>query len=309
MVNNARVRMRVALGWLLAKTPWMWSEAMRGRSLLRPLAAVMRHRPLGGLDTFVLPDDPSVRLAATDSLMVRRLYWYGATGYEGAELRWWRHFAARAHHIVEMGANVGFYTVYAGRAAPSARVVVVEAHPDSAAAVRRNLALNQITNVEVVEAAVVGVKATDTLELLLPDAEVQKGKYAAPTGAYLSRGEIIDRPASRSVTVSVIAASDLMSGADLLKLDIEGVEADVLSAAEHQISEARPVIFLEVLHSATRLRSLIADWHRRLDYIVFAIGMESLHLITITDLNGTGPLPHFGTRDVILVPREGMGLI
>lgn len=232
--------------------------------------------------------------------MVRRLFWYGGTKYEGAELVWWKHFCARAGHIVEMGANVGFYTVYAALVAPGARIVAVEAHPGSAATIRANLKLNGIENVEVVAGAVVGVKTCDTLDLMLPDAE----QTEAPTGAYIEGAEVGDRPASHAISVPVFVASDLLVGADLLKLDIEGFEAEVLSAAEVVIVETRPVIFVEVIRSAHSLRALIADWHERYNYIVFAIGDDSLHLLPRAALVSYELLPRFGTRDVILVPSE-----
>jgi len=236
----------------------------------------------------------------TDSLLVRRLYWYGENGYEGQELQWWRHFCARSKRIVEMGANVGFYTVQAAVAAPTAKIVAVEAHPVSAEVTRQNLALNGIESVTVVEAAVVGDATLKSVRLLLPDGE----QYEAPTGAFVTGAEVADRPAGTHVDVPAVFAPELVRGADLLKLDIEGLEADVLEACAAAVAEARPVIFVEVIRSAFRLRALIADWHERLGYVVFAIGTDSLHLVTKAQLSSKELLPRFGTRDVILVPQE-----
>ena len=303
-----RIRARLALSAALQVVPLPWAERVRrlhsrggatARSL-RPVLSVLRHRPLRDIETFEMVDRPGMRLAGTDSLMVRRLYWYGEGGYEGAELHWWREFCAGAQRITEMGANVGFYTVHAGLAAPHATITAVEPHPDSAAVIRTNLRLNGVTNVTVVEAAVVGEVVDPTIELLLPDAE----QYESPTGAYVPGAEVADRPAGRAVTVPAIEAKDLGSGRDLLKLDIEGMEADVLDAVRDEVATSRPVIFLEVIRSAARLRALMAKWHDELDYVVFAIGHESLHLVPGRQLHSPEMLPRYGTRDVILVPQE-----
>lgn len=304
-LESLRIRARTALGRVLMRLPRKWAERARHARLIRPLAVILRHRPLTDVDTFTLPDDPSVRLAGTNSVLVRRLYWYGGAGYEGAELYWWKRFCRSAHHIVEMGANIGFYTVQAGLAAPHARIIAVEPHPDAVEAIKRNLELNGIVNVELVAAAAVGVRTSDTVKLLLPDTE----QTPAPAGGYVESAEVADRPASRTIEVRSVAASELVAGADLLKLDIEGLEADVLSSAESAVVTARPVIFVEVIRSADKLRALIADWQSKHDYVVFAIGHESLHLLPADILRSPALLPRYGTRDVILVPQERVSRI
>jgi hypothetical protein len=126
------------------------------RAVLGPVVAVLRHRPIAALGTFTLPDDPSLTMAAVESHFVRRLYWYGAGGYEGAEAEWWERCCARATNVLELGANVGFYSVIGGRAAPDARYRAVGPHPEAVAIARRNLELNGVANVELFPAAAVG---------------------------------------------------------------------------------------------------------------------------------------------------------
>lgn len=250
--------------------------------------SLLRHRSLRPLETFSLPDNPQIRITAVDSLMVRRLYWYGESGYEGAELHWWRLFCSTATTIVELGANIGYYTVQGAIANPRAIYVAVEPHPVSAELARTNLAINGMTQVQVLQKAVVGTKTTDTMTLWLPDEE----QYAAPTGAFLQGAEgVTDRPASTSVTVPVVRASDVVAGADLLKLDIEGYECDVLMSVRDEVAAAMPVIFLEVRRKAGDLRNMLADWHATLGYAVFAIGTHSLHLLTTSQLESADPLP------------------
>ncbi|XVQ08353.1 FkbM family methyltransferase [Spirillospora sp. CA-255316] len=281
-------------------------SATSGHRFWKSLAGILRHRPLSPLSEFPLPDNREVRLAAARSRLVQLLFWYGEGGYEGAETHWWRVLCGRATRILEVGANIGYYTVQGARAAPGVPYTAVEANPESAEIVGRNVELNGLTGVTVVQAAVVGDDAPATMELALPDQE----RYAAPTGAYLATGTegIAGRPASATVTVPTVAMSALVEGVDLVKLDIEGYEANVLESVRPWLLEARPTIVVEVLREAHRLRSLIREL-RDAGYAVHAIGERGLHPITDAELDADAPLPRYGSRDVILVPpgREPLG--
>jgi FkbM family methyltransferase len=269
--------------------------------LWAPAVSVLRHRPLAPMRDFALPDNPRLRLAAVESRLARLLYWYGESGYEGCETLWWRRLCSRSSAVLELGANIGYYTVQGAAAAPKAKYVAVEANPESAEIVRANVRLNSLQNVEVIQAAVVGDDAPETMELSLPDQE----QYSAPTGAYLSAGNegVDSRPSSRAVTVPTVRMSSLVDGVDLLKLDIEGYEAQVLESVRSQLADSRPTIVVEVLKKVPKLRAVISELHAT-GYLAFAIGEDSLHLLTVDELGSSAPLPRYGSRDVILVPAE-----
>src|SRR5215212_6643397 len=83
-------------------------------------------------------------------------------------LPWWRHCCTRASAVLELGANVGYFTVQGATAAPGARYVAVEPHPVSAGVCRANLALNGIGSVELLEAAAVPGAGPSAVELQVP---------------------------------------------------------------------------------------------------------------------------------------------
>ncbi|GAA4204046.1 FkbM family methyltransferase [Microbispora amethystogenes] len=306
--SNARVQARILVSRLLTLVPIglvmlvreRYSTAKGGpRFFWEQVVRVLRHRPLTPLADFTLPDNPVIRLSAVRSRLAQLLFWYGERGYEGAETEQWRRLCGRATRILEVGANIGYYTVQGAHAAGSVPYTAVEANPESAAVLRANVDLNGLANVTVVEAAVVGDDAPATMRLLLPDRE----RYTAPTGAYLASGTegIKDRPATRYVEVPTIPMKDLVEGVDLLKLDIEGYEAVVLEAVWPQILAARPTIVVEVLADVPRLRALIRELHSG-GYQVHAIGSETLHEITTAEIESEAPLPRYGSRDIILTP-------
>jgi FkbM family methyltransferase len=280
------------------------APSSRRTRLLRSAVGVARFRSLP-VDEVELFDYPGVRLHAADSLVTRMLYWYGGSGYEGAETEWWRHACHRATNVLELGANVGYYTLQGALANPACRYRAVEPHPDSAELVRRNLALNGIENVEVIEAAAVGTRGIDRLELSIPD---QDG-YATPAGAFVrDGGEGVDHLAAhRNVEVAAVAVQDLIEGVDLLKLDIEGHEAEVLEPIMDVLMERKPTLFVEVrLAEVPHLRAIVARLAAS-GYAVFAIGEDSLHLVTQDELNDAGRLPRYGSRDLMLVDAADVG--
>jgi FkbM family methyltransferase len=308
--RQLKVHARIALSRTLVCLPLRWADRLRSafvestgikRDCLARIISIARHKSIGRLGSFALADNPKVRLSAVDSRITRLLYWYGESGYEEGEVSWWRHLCHHVSSVLEIGANVGYYTVQGAAAMRQGRYVAVEAHPDATTVVRRNVVLNNLRNVEVINAAVVGVKRAETQRLALPDEE----PLYAPTGAYLTTGTegIVDRPASRAIEVAVIEMAHLYIDEDLLKLDIEGAEFEVLSSIKDQLLKSRPIIVVEVLAHTAGLRGLIHEL-RMANYLALAIGKDSLHLLTTAQIAAPEPLPRYGSRDIILMPAE-----
>jgi FkbM family methyltransferase len=241
----------------------------------------------------VVPGGAGARLAAVGSRLERTLWWWGAQGYEPAEARWWRRLCADAANVLEIGANIGWYSVVGGTVAPE--YTAVEPNPEAAAVLRRNLDLNGLQRVRLVEAAVVGDGGPPEVELALPD---QEAHSTAPTGSFLTVGTeaVADRHARRRVTVPTVAAAALFAGRDLVKLDIEGSEATVLTAALPEIRRSRPILLVEWLGGATRLHQVLRELGGA-RYRVFELA-EPLRALDLS----AGARP--GSRDVLVVPEE-----
>lgn len=270
---------------------------------LNTAARLGRYRPIPVPD-FRVHDQPDVRLVASDNLVTQMLYWYGAEGYEGAETRWWRATCERATSVLELGANAGYYTVVGALANPCARYRTVEPHPVSAQLVRDNLELNGVSHVEVIEAAAVGDASIGRVELEVP---AQDG-YATPAGAFVRSGaEGVDHLVTGStISVETVGIGDLIDGVDLLKIDIEGHEADVLEPVLPLLLDRQPTIVIEVRKAAVpRLRAVLSALAGA-GMQVFAIGDESLHLIPRSVLDAPDPLPRYGSRDLLLLPPSAL---
>jgi FkbM family methyltransferase len=147
--------------------------------------------------------------------------------------------------VWDVGANVGFYSLIASRLAK--RVVAFEPLPHNCAALNRNLALNNVSNVTLVETAIADhVGRTD----LATHDELTFAKI--DTSQDTSFQQTATPHAVVTVDVSTLDEQlELYPGPQLLKLDVEGAEVAALRGATRLLRDVRPVIIIE-LHGTNK---------------------------------------------------------
>lgn len=142
-----------------------------------------------------------------------------------------RAFAAHLHPgltVYDVGANVGFYSLIASRVGGA--VVAFEPVPRNLNFLRRHLELNGAANARVVAAAVGAANGTVHFDF----------------GAHPSCGRVA---CSGNLEVAMVSLDQLLAEGsvpepDLIKIDVEGAEADVLAGAERLLRRRHPTIFL-----------------------------------------------------------------
>jgi FkbM family methyltransferase len=205
--------------------------------------------------------------------------------------------------VLELGANVGYFSVQAGLSAPWVRHVAVEPHPLSAELCRANLALNGVTSVELVRAAAVTDPAVRSVQLRVP-----AGQLASPTVAFLALDTELPPQMARDVTgvidVPALDVRRLLDDVDLVKLDVEGQEHALLAAARDRLRERRPTIIVEVLPGTVRLRALLADLCRRDGYRCYVPEPDRLVELAPDRLVGARLKEQYGTQDLILTTAD-----
>jgi FkbM family methyltransferase len=266
----------------------------------RALLEVLRRGGIpAGVTSFALRDNRQLRFVSEESLVLHQLYWFGEQGWEPQLLPWWRRFCRRSSSILELGANVGYFTVQGARAGPQARYVAVEPNPASVRVCRANLELNRVGSVELVTAAAVAHAGTPTVELRVPGDQL-----AYPTVAFLDAGSELPEPMSRHVArtipVPAVDVRSLLPGVDLLKLDVEGQEHALLAAGREHLRTGRPTVFVEVLPGTARLRRLIADLCRDDGFHCYVPRADALVRLEVPDILGASLLDRYGCQDVIL---------
>lgn len=190
--------------------------------------------------------------------------------------------------FVDVGANQGDFALLAATlVGPGGRVVAFEPDMDNAAAIRANLSLNALGNVELREAA-------------LSDAAGPATLHRSPVSGWHSlRPGLPDRDLGR-VTVAVERLDDLaLPRLDLLKIDVEGAEAEVIAGARTTLLRHRPVVLLDTHPQLGVDVPRLAAALRELGYAAHAPGRHA-----------TGPrLDEWpaGPADLVLLPEAGPG--
>lgn len=138
--------------------------------------------------------------------------------------------------VWDVGANIGFLSLVASRLVGDAGMVVaIEPDPTCAAAVRRAVHINRLSNLTVVEAAASARSGT--------------GELIVVADSLWSRLSTVGEhdQATHRISVRTVALDDLQAPAPtVIKLDVEGAELDVLDGMQRLLSETRPILICEM---------------------------------------------------------------
>ena len=249
-------------------------------------------------------DAPELSFQATDSMVMDAVYWFGVRGYEGQVAALWVRLCRTAHAVLEIGGNVGLFTTLGGRAT-SGRYTVVEPVPEVADILRSNLARNGVSGVQVLVAAAVPGDVVREVSLNIPDEQ-----RTAPVGAHLVDGvEVSGRGSHRVLQVRGEPFNRLIDGCDLVKIDAEGIEAELLRGARDALVRHKPTLLVEVLPEATQLGQIIAELARDAGYTIFVIpeyGDEQIVAVAPDVFSSAVPQRH-RSKDVVLSVRPLTG--
>ena len=146
--------------------------------------------------------------------------------------------------FVDIGANIGWYSIHVAIADREANVIAVEPIPSSFRWLVAAIEANSLTNITPLNIAVGPQDGTTTLFV---DATISGAASAAP-----STGEAGLEP----ITCPVKTIDDIVyrhsETVQVLKLDIEGGELLALRGAARVLSEQRPIVFCEMLRKLAR---------------------------------------------------------
>lgn len=121
--------------------------------------------------------------------------------------------------VVDIGAALGDFAVWASRQVVQGKVIAVEPFPQSVELLYQNLRLNLIYNCRVVKAAIAGQNGRTTLHLVTGEAV----QHSTAMGQENSEQIEVE-----TMTLSTLFKQNQVVFCDLLKLDCEGAEYDIL---------------------------------------------------------------------------------
>jgi FkbM family methyltransferase len=158
--------------------------------------------------------------------------------------------------VLDIGANIGVHTVYFAQAVgPTGKVIAFEPQRLVYQTLCANLALNSLGNVDAINAGVGASKGVLTLPRVDYTSEHNFGGISL--GAYEGGDE-----------VSVLTLDSIgLSNVFFIKVDVEGMELDVLRGGQALLARCRPILYVENAE-ASRSPTLI-DYLQSLDYHLY----------------------------------------
>jgi FkbM family methyltransferase len=148
----------------------------------------------------------------------------------------------------DVGANVGFYSLLASKLVASGKVFAFEPVPRNLSYLRKHLALNRVTNAEVLAIAVSDRNGTSPFEI----EETGFMGHLSGEGSTMVPTATLD---------SLIDEGKVLPP-DYVKMDIEGAELMALRGASRTFQRFRPVLFLAThgREVEAECRSLLELW-------------------------------------------------
>jgi FkbM family methyltransferase len=194
----------------------------------------------------------ALRLVPHPGMLDFRAMFYRSFEYEPEAIRFLETHLSRVDNVIEIGANVGLYTLFfsqhlARRGA--GRVYAFEPSPRTYSALLDNLLANQTENVSALNAAVFSEAG---LAMFYEPTVAASGDRALVRSSLIERHARWDAREVRQYPVFTVGPAHLEpllknGGHVLIKLDIEGAEVHVLRALQPLLLQHRPDIMLEVL--------------------------------------------------------------
>jgi FkbM family methyltransferase len=214
----------------------------------------------------------SIYVEGTDYIQLM-IYYFGA--FEPHCLEYLRRCATKGGTVVDVGANIGIFTLESSLAVgPAGRVLSIEAAPENAWALRANVQRNEFSNVSIIEAGAGDAKGQATLTL--------------PSGSNVGMFTLGSVAGSKSFDIQIDTIDHLLeplgiTSIDLLKMDIEGSETRALRGAQRTLQQFRPTVLIELNETALagcgsssrEVKALLGD----LGYRGWIIGRSGLHAI------------------------------
>ena len=168
----------------------------------------------------------------TDTYVGRSLDHYGE--YSWAEGVLFQQLVSPDQSIVDAGANIGVHTIHLAKLiGPQGRVFAFEPQRVIFQILCANVALNALANVHAKQAAL----GAEPGIVLVPEVNYgEEGNFGGVALGECEQGE--------EVPIETIDDMEL-DACDLIKVDVEGMESDVMMGAEQTIHRFHPILYVE----------------------------------------------------------------
>jgi len=177
---------------------------------------------------------------------------------------------------IDCGANIGIHTVeWAKGMTGWGSVLAIEAQERIYYALAGNIAINNCFNATALNAAITDKPSVVMMpqpNYLMPASfgslELRKSNKTEFIGQSIDYSEGNLRPV-QGITIDSLKLARI----DFIKIDVEGMETEVLGGAAQSIAKYKPVLLIETIKIDARV---LREWLMARDYTVFHVGINAL---------------------------------
>lgn len=168
--------------------------------------------------------------------------------------------------FVDVGANIGYYSVLAGKiVGEEGQVIALEPIPDTVKVLKLNVNLNNLKNIKVIGKA--AWSNSSLLNVYLPE-------------GYYGWASPVKWHGSKSFTLKAVSLDDVskkIPAIKLLKIDVEGSEYQVLVGAKETLKKTKHVV-MEISENSDEIQRMLEEATfniRRLKFTTYIHALKS----------------------------------
>lgn len=200
----------------------------------------------------------------------RHLLWYGS--YEKNESRTMQSFITSKTIFIDIGANVGYYSLLAAHISKLGQVYSFEPVSTTYNKLLRNISLNNFSIIQCFQIAISNFTGKATVFISADDNTGMSGLQSAEN--FSGTAEVIN-----CTTLDQVVTDYRIPKVDLIKIDVEGSEVNVLKGMEMVLHVYKPILLIEI--SATTL----AMYNEKIETIFQLLFAKNYTAFQVIDFN------------------------
>lgn len=143
-------------------------------------------------------------------------------------------------HIIDIGANIGWYTIHMASMLEKGSIQCFEPVPETHRKLKANIELNKLQNITINNIALSEKKQTLTFYF-------DPKQSGSSSSQNITENADIEKLELESITFDEYADSRQIAQIDFVKCDVEGAELFVFQGAVKTLEKHKPVVFTELL--------------------------------------------------------------